>query len=71
MRWKLVSDGVPDCEDILVCVTYNLDDREYETKQWVDSWFDEIKSWMVYGERIDIPFPPTHWMPLPKPPVFS
>jgi hypothetical protein len=68
-----------DGTDILVCVTHNVPAEEddsrppagdgyvWETIQWVD-WARADMAWPRYRERIDIPFPPTHWQPLPDPP---
>lgn len=67
LKWNEVGDSMPHDTEILVCVTYNLDDRSYETKQWVDEYCPEL-GWRFYGERIDIPFPPTHWRNLPPSP---
>lgn len=69
-EWQDVDENIPEDTEILVSVTYNLDDRTYETKTWVDEWCS-VTGWRVYGERIDIPFPPKQWMPLPAPPVFE
>ena len=66
--WQPIETAPIDGTDILVCVTYNLSDDEWETKIWVD-WQVPSERWPGYWARIDIPFSPTHWMPLPPPPV--
>lgn len=65
-EWKPIETA-PEGKDILVCVTYNLGDGEWETVQWVD-WRSGLHSWPIYRDRIDIPYPPTRWMHLPSPP---
>lgn len=66
--WQPIETAPKDGTDILVCVTHNLPDDEWETIQWVDWRRGDDVVWPRYWERIDIPFPPTHWMPLPEPP---
>lgn len=66
-QWQPISTYPMDGTDALVCVTYNISADEWETLQWVD-WCAPAYPWHVYSNRIDIPFPPTHWMPLPAPP---
>lgn len=66
--WMPIESAPKDGSEILVCVTYNLSSDEWETMTWVD-WEAPPHIWPVYRSRIDIPFPPTHWQPLPKPPV--
>lgn len=66
-EWKPIATAPEDGTSILVCVTYSLGDGEWETVQWVD-WIKEPYVWPHFRERIDIPLPPTHWMPLPEPP---
>jgi hypothetical protein len=53
--WREIASA-EEGEDVLVCVTHNLPDGQWETVMWVDYLFD-------------IPFRPTHWMPLPPPPT--
>jgi len=67
MEWKPIETAPKDGTDILVCVTHNLSADEWETMQWVD-WQVPGMEWPVFTDRIDIPFQPTHWMPLPAPP---
>lgn len=67
--WHDIASA-PEGEDILVCVTHSLGDGEWETVQWVD-WQRAPVFWPIFRDRIDIPFPPTHWRPLsvaPNPP---
>ena len=66
MGWQLIETAPRDGTDVLVCVTYNLPDDEWQTATWVDNWFAD--GWTRWADRIDIPFTPTHWMPLPEPP---
>lgn len=68
--WQPIETAPKDGTEILVCVSYNLGCEEdgYETKTWVD-WALEPYVWPQFRDRIDIPFPPTHWMPLPSPPT--
>jgi hypothetical protein len=66
-EWQDISTAPKDGTRILVCMTFNLCDGELETIQWVDWRLPEFV-WPIYRDRIDIPFPPTHWMPLPPPP---
>lgn len=54
-------------QEALVSVTYNLPDGEWATVMWTD-WFDDRDGWFRYPRLVEIPFPPTHWMPLPEPP---
>lgn len=68
MEWKPIETAPRDGTQILVCVTYSLGSDEWETKMWVDFAKDPY-IWPTYWERIDIPFEPTHWMPLPSPPT--
>jgi hypothetical protein len=67
VKWNTIETAPKDI-DILVCVTQNLGDENsgFETTQWVDS-LSNIPEYnlLVYKTRIDIPFPPTHWMHLP------
>lgn len=67
--WRTI-DSAPEGKDILVSLTHCLGGDEWETIQWVD-WQVEGDHWPIYGERIDIPFPPTHWRPLPTPPELA
>lgn len=64
--WQPIESAPKDGTDILVCVTHSLPDG-WKTVQWVD-WTKGDTLWPHFQERIDIPFPPTHWMPLPAPP---
>jgi len=79
MDWQPI-ETLPEFTDALVCVTYNVpaeeDDKHppadtegyvWETVQWVDWWCKE-RGWFSFGQLIHVPFPPTHWMPLPTPP---
>ena len=69
-EWQPIETAPMDGTDILVCVTRNLPDDGWETIQWVD-WQTKRVRWPTYRDRDDIPFPPTHWMPLPEPPSAS
>lgn len=69
-EWKPIESAPKDGTDILVCVTYSLPDDEWETIQWVDRRSGDFV-WPVFQDRIDIPFPPSHWMALPAPPAFE
>jgi hypothetical protein len=64
--WREIASA-EEGEDVLVCVTHNLPDGQWETVMWVDYLFDG--DWVRWRDRIDIPFRPTHWMPLPPPPT--
>lgn len=64
--WQSIETA-PVHASILVCVTHNLGPDEWETVQWVDSC-DQDGRWMTYPRLIEIPFPPTLWMPLPAAP---
>lgn len=66
-EWKTIDTAPKDGTPVLVCVTYSLSNDEWETKQWVDAQSPHIQ-WPTYWRSIDIPLPPTHWMPLPPPP---
>ena len=68
MEWKPVAEYKPEFGDVLVCVTFNLGapEDDYETVQWVD--FIAGDKWAHFLELIHVPFPPTHWMPLPSAP---
>lgn len=66
--WRDIASAPKDGTEILVCVTHSLGDGEWQTIQWVD-WQRGDQVWPHYRERIDIPFPPTHWRPLPAPPA--
>lgn len=66
-EWRPIESAPRDCTEILVCVTHNLPDGQWQTIQWVD-WLFPDGVWGHFGGRIDIPFPPTDWMPLPEPP---
>lgn len=65
--WQPIETAPMDGTSILVCVTHNIGPDEWETVQWVD-WARLPFVWPHYLDRIDIPFPPTHWMPLPEAP---
>lgn len=69
MSWQPIETAPCDGADVLVCVTYNLSADEWETIQWVD-WQGPSLKWPIFQARIDIPFAPTHWMPLPQAPSF-
>ena len=79
MEWKPI-ETLPDCTNALVCVTYNIPAEDgdtrpqagvvgyvWETVMWVDCRVPE-HGWFTYPLLIHVPFPPTHWMPLPPPP---
>jgi predicted esterase len=66
-EWQPIETAPIDGTDILVCMTHNLSDDEWETVQWVDYYFPDA-GWIIFRGRVDIPFPPTHWMPLPEAP---
>lgn len=63
--WEPISTA-PRGKEVLVCVTYNLPDDEWETAMWTD--YHCAGRWVRWIGRIDIPVPPTHWMPLPDRP---
>lgn len=77
-EWQPI-ETLPERTDALVCVTYNVpaedgdqrptagDGYVWETVQWVDSFTEEY-GWLSYPQLIHVPFPPSHWMPLPEPP---
>jgi len=67
LNWQPIETAPRDGTSILVCVTHNTCDHTWETVQWID-WARGAYIWPIYQQRIDIPFPPTHWMPLPPPP---
>lgn len=67
-EWQPIEAAPQDGTDILVCVTYNLPDGEFETLMWVDWRKGDDVVWPIYRDRIDIPFPPTLWQPLPAEP---
>lgn len=64
-EWKDISTYPRDGSEVLVSMTHSLGHGEWETLYWVDWCLDEYE-WPIYRERIDIPFPPTHWMEIPK-----
>ena len=66
-NWQPIDSAPKDGTDLLVAITHSLGADEWEAIQWVDWQTDDTK-WPIYQRRIDIPFPPTHWMPLPPPP---
>ena len=66
--WRPIAEA-PENVDLLVCVIHNLPDGKWEKIQWVDWKPSGRAPWPVYRERIDIPFPPTHYRPLPSPPT--
>lgn len=71
MEWKPIKT-CPTNQDVLVCVTFNIGgDDELETVYWVDAFldYDGCAKWKYYHDLIHAPFPPTHWMPLPSPPI--
>ena len=59
-QWLPIDDAPDDGTDLLVKVTHSLGDGEWETLYWVD-WQVADDAWPVFRERIDIPFPPTHY----------
>lgn len=79
MEWMPI-ETLPECTEALVCVTHNVpgedDDARppagngyvWETVQWTD-WHSSEHGWFRQPRLIEIPFPPTHWMPLPAPPA--
>jgi hypothetical protein len=76
--WQPI-ETLPEGAEALVCVTHNVPANEndsrpsagdgyvWETVMWTD-WFDAEDGWFRWPRLIEIPFPPTHWMPLPDPP---
>ena len=69
-EWQPIETAPQDGTDILVCVTHNLPDGEWETLMWVD-WCSPPYEWPHFAARFDIPFPPTHWRPLPAAPEYD
>lgn len=68
-RWQPI-ETLPEFTDALVCVTHNVPGEsgmKWETVMWVD-WWCEANGWYDFPKLIHIPFPPTHWMPLPPAP---
>jgi hypothetical protein len=66
-EWQPIATAPRDGTDILVTMTHGLGDEEWDNIQWVDYCLTD-ENWIIFKRRIDIPFPPTHWMPLPDPP---
>lgn len=70
MDWQPI-ETMPERVEALVCITHNIpgeEDYEWETIMWTD-WYSAATGWFRYPRLIEIPFPPTHWMPLPPPPT--
>lgn len=66
-EWRDIATAPRDGTPILVMVEYNIGDDEWVVDQWVDCRSSE-RRWPVFQSRIDIPLPPTHWLPLPSAP---
>lgn len=80
MEWMPI-ETLPERTDALVCVTHNVPAEEndarpptdvegyvWETVMWVDWWSDDL-GWFSFPRLMHVPFPPTHWQPLPAPPL--
>ena len=80
MEWQPI-ETLPIGRPALVCVTFNVPgsindtrpptgtlDYVWETEYWVDWKVADGCGWAICPGLIHIPFPPTHWMPLPAPP---
>lgn len=61
-RWTVPSD---DCGESDGCEEYSEDHDQYF---YIESWWELIDNWDEYTQ-VTIHEKPTHWMPLPKPPV--
>jgi hypothetical protein len=66
MSWQPIETAPKDGADILVATTWSFCGEELSAV-WVDFSIG-LNEWPVYQGRIDIPLPPSHWMPLPAPP---
>lgn len=66
-EWKTIDTAPTDGTEILVCVRSSLPGGEYQTHIWIDSLTSK-RPWPEFWSRVDLPFIPTHWMPLPEPP---
>ncbi|MQY48220.1 hypothetical protein GAO09_19485 [Rhizobiales bacterium RZME27] len=69
-QWQDIATAPKDGTEILVCLTHNISADEWVTLQWVDSQIPGAR-WPVCESRIDIPFLPTMWRPLPAPPKYE
>jgi hypothetical protein len=72
MAWQPI-ETLPELTDALVCVTHNIQGDhgdEWETVMWVDG-YSERHGWFAFPQLVHVPFPPTHWMPLPSPPTID
>lgn len=68
MEWQPIETAPKDGRDVLLC---RLDD---DGSYWMETATWWVRAWAVVGairEPYVIEFEPTHWMPLPPPPVDS
>ena len=78
-QWQLIETAPKDGTTILLCQAVNADGKPIRAESWglfvqVAAWWAGENAWIVYCSLIKEPelhFEPTHWMPLPAPPVLA
>lgn len=77
MEWHTIETAPKDGKTVLLCRAVDVDGQIMEADvirsvfMQVAAWWDNC-GWMVYCSLVKEPelhFTPTHWMPLPLPPV--
>lgn len=77
MEWRPVETAPKDGQQILLCQATNSKGEPLSTLSFalfvqVASWWGDKAGWMVYCDLVQDPqlhFEPTHWAPIPTPPV--
>lgn len=81
MKWQPINTAPKDGRAVLLCwaidangkpIDWTEQPESFDIFVQVASWWDRNDAWIVYcsmAQELELHFEPTHWMPLPDPPV--
>ena len=81
MKWRPIETAPRDGTAVMLCwaidangnpIDWTRDPRTAGVFVQVASWWEGENAWVVYCSMVQDPslhFDPTHWMPLPAPPL--